>query len=149
MYAGRQRVLIQGTVSQLVIATHGMPPGCGHAVDLIHAFLLSTLQSAGRHISVRNLCYGYRQVHRGLTAANMQVNLKNTVVICNGTKIKHLLMKVWRAGRLPPPRISTHDLLTPMQCLPLSCAAQTCGHVSAIYEMGSLTRVSILHSSVV
>eukprot|EP00971_Amphidinium_carterae_P082354 1628259-Amphidinium_carterae.3 len=40
MYAGRRRVLLQGGVSDPVTATHGMPPGCGHAVDLLHAFLL-------------------------------------------------------------------------------------------------------------
>eukprot|EP00971_Amphidinium_carterae_P054240 1068472-Amphidinium_carterae.1 len=40
----------------------------------------------------------------------MKVNLKKTVVICNGTKAKRLLMKVWKAGRLPPPRITTRDL---------------------------------------
>eukprot|EP00971_Amphidinium_carterae_P084209 1667072-Amphidinium_carterae.1 len=91
------------SVSQPVTATHGMPPGCGHAVDLLHAFLFKTLQSAGRHISVRKyvdnmvlvatcynfagkLCYGYGQVHRNLAAANARVNLKRTVVICNGAK---------------------------------------------------------------
>eukprot|EP00971_Amphidinium_carterae_P053205 1048061-Amphidinium_carterae.1 len=79
MYAGKRRVLLQGAVSEPVTATHGMPPGCGHAVDLLHAFLLKTLQSAGRHVSVRkyvddmvliasgpcfagHLCYAYRQV---------------------------------------------------------------------------------------
>eukprot|EP00971_Amphidinium_carterae_P309674 6154257-Amphidinium_carterae.1 len=66
-----------------------MPPGCGHAVDLLHAFLLKTLKSAGRHVSVRkyvddtvlvasgpcfagHLCHGCRQVHKSLTAANMK-----------------------------------------------------------------------------
>eukprot|EP00971_Amphidinium_carterae_P264162 5240461-Amphidinium_carterae.6 len=47
MYSGRRRVLIQGAVSQLVTATHDMPLGCGHAVDLLHAFL-QTVQSARR-----------------------------------------------------------------------------------------------------
>eukprot|EP00971_Amphidinium_carterae_P350262 6491460-Amphidinium_carterae.2 len=82
-----------GAVSEPVTATHGMPLGCGHAVDLLHAFLLKTLQSAGRHVSVRkyvddmvlvasgpcfagHLCYGYRQAHRSLTKVNMEVNLK-------------------------------------------------------------------------
>eukprot|EP00971_Amphidinium_carterae_P351074 6491897-Amphidinium_carterae.2 len=88
MYAGRRRVLLQGAVSEPVTATHGMPPGCGHAVDLLHAFLLKTLQSAGRRVSV----------HKSLTKANMEVNLKKTVVICNGASAKRLLMKVWRAG---------------------------------------------------
>eukprot|EP00971_Amphidinium_carterae_P200475 3978559-Amphidinium_carterae.1 len=54
--------------------------------------------------------YGYRQVHRSLTAANMQVNLKKTVVICNCVNAKRKLMRVWRAGRLPPPRVTTRDL---------------------------------------
>eukprot|EP00971_Amphidinium_carterae_P086028 1701838-Amphidinium_carterae.1 len=53
MYSERRRVLTQGAVSQPVTATHGIPPGCGHAVDLLHAFLLKTLQSAGRPVSVR------------------------------------------------------------------------------------------------
>eukprot|EP00971_Amphidinium_carterae_P297878 5918727-Amphidinium_carterae.1 len=38
MYAGNREVLIQRAVSESVHATHGMPPGCGHAVDLLHAF---------------------------------------------------------------------------------------------------------------
>eukprot|EP00971_Amphidinium_carterae_P205299 4074816-Amphidinium_carterae.1 len=53
MYAGRRRILIQGAVSDAVQATHGMPPGCGHAVDLLHAFLSKTLQSAGSKVEVR------------------------------------------------------------------------------------------------
>eukprot|EP00971_Amphidinium_carterae_P145491 2883076-Amphidinium_carterae.1 len=52
VYSGRRRVLIQGAVNQTVTATHGMPPGCGHPVDLLHSLLLNTLQSAG-HISAR------------------------------------------------------------------------------------------------
>eukprot|EP00971_Amphidinium_carterae_P219712 4362311-Amphidinium_carterae.1 len=53
MYAGHRRILIQGAVSDPVQTTHGMPPGCGHAVDLLHAFLLKTLQSAGSKVEVR------------------------------------------------------------------------------------------------
>eukprot|EP00971_Amphidinium_carterae_P343039 6482569-Amphidinium_carterae.1 len=119
-----QHLVHIGAVSEPVTATHGMPPGCGHAADLLHAFLLGTLQSAGRHVSVRkyvddmvfvapgpcfagHLCYGYRQVHKSFTKANMKVNLKKTVVICNGATAKRLLMKVWRAGRLPPPKMTT------------------------------------------
>eukprot|EP00971_Amphidinium_carterae_P032952 648472-Amphidinium_carterae.1 len=103
-----------------------MPPGCGHAVDLLHAFLLKTLKSAGRQVSVRkyvddmvlvasgpcfagHLCDGYRQVHKSLTKANMKVNLKKIVVICNGANAKRLLMKVWRSGRPPPPKVTTRD----------------------------------------
>eukprot|EP00971_Amphidinium_carterae_P134857 2672527-Amphidinium_carterae.1 len=118
-----------------------MPPGCGHAVDLLHAFLLKTLQSAGRHVTVRkyvddmvlvasgpcfagHLCYGYRQVHKSLTKANMKVNLKKTVVICKGANAKRLLMKVWRAGRLPPPRITTRDLGVDTQWAAWRCPVQ-------------------------
>eukprot|EP00971_Amphidinium_carterae_P039202 770590-Amphidinium_carterae.1 len=92
-----------------------MPPGCGHAVDLLHAFLPKTLNIAWRHIAVGkyvddmvlvaqgphfagNLRHGYRQVHRSLTQANMKVNLKKTVVVCNGAKAKRLLTKVWKAA---------------------------------------------------
>eukprot|EP00971_Amphidinium_carterae_P351193 6491966-Amphidinium_carterae.1 len=143
MYAGRRRVLLQGAVSEPVTAIHGMPPGCGHAIDLLHAFLLKTLQSAGRHVSVRkyvddmvlvaqgpcfarHLCHGYRQVHKSLTKANMiqKVNLKKTVVICNGANAKRLLMKVWRAGRLPPPWVTTRDLGVDTQWAAWRCPVQ-------------------------
>eukprot|EP00971_Amphidinium_carterae_P337250 6473971-Amphidinium_carterae.5 len=44
----------------------------------------------------------------------MMVNLKKTVVICNGAKATRLLMKVWRKGptkgRFPPPCVTTRDL---------------------------------------
>eukprot|EP00971_Amphidinium_carterae_P102344 2026227-Amphidinium_carterae.2 len=32
----------------------------------------------------------------------MKVNLKKTIVLCNGAKAKKLKQKVWRTGRLPP-----------------------------------------------
>eukprot|EP00971_Amphidinium_carterae_P201002 3988585-Amphidinium_carterae.1 len=57
-----------------------------------------------------NLCQGYRQVYKTLTHAIMLVNPKKTVVICNGANAKRLLMRVWRKGRLPLPRIPTRDL---------------------------------------
>eukprot|EP00971_Amphidinium_carterae_P183417 3640459-Amphidinium_carterae.2 len=99
MYAGHRRILIQGAVSEPVRATHGMPPGCGHSVDLLHSFLLKTLKSAGPLVEVRkyvddmvlvakgthfavHLCQAYRRVHHSLTQANMKVNLKKTVVLC-------------------------------------------------------------------
>eukprot|EP00971_Amphidinium_carterae_P082696 1635709-Amphidinium_carterae.1 len=53
MYSGNRRILIQGAVSGAVQSTCGLPPGCGLAVDLLHAFLIRTLQSAGRHVEVR------------------------------------------------------------------------------------------------
>eukprot|EP00971_Amphidinium_carterae_P110025 2179450-Amphidinium_carterae.3 len=51
---------------------------------------------------VGNLCHAYRQVPKSLTQAIMKV--------CNGANAKRLLMKVWRAGRLPPPKVTTRDL---------------------------------------
>eukprot|EP00971_Amphidinium_carterae_P260313 5164637-Amphidinium_carterae.1 len=158
MYAGRRRVLLQGAVSEPVTATHGMPPGCGHAVDLLHAFLLKTLQSAGRHVSVRkyvddmvliasgpcfagHLCYGYRQVLKSLTAANMKVNLKKTLVICNGANAKRLLKKVWRAGRLPPLRVTTRDLGVDTQWAAWRCPVQ---RKRVITFKQSMTRVRSL-----
>eukprot|EP00971_Amphidinium_carterae_P128405 2543549-Amphidinium_carterae.1 len=57
----------------------------------------------------RHLCYGDRQVHKSWTKANMKVNLKKTVVICNGANDKRFLMKVWRSGRLPPPKVTTRS----------------------------------------
>eukprot|EP00971_Amphidinium_carterae_P137110 2717150-Amphidinium_carterae.2 len=83
---------LESAVSTPVTAIHGMPLGCGHA-------------SAGRQVTDRK--YVADMV---LVAPNMQVNLKKTVVICTGAKAKRLLMKVWRAGTLPPPRITTRDL---------------------------------------
>eukprot|EP00971_Amphidinium_carterae_P258521 5131066-Amphidinium_carterae.1 len=56
--------------------------------------------------------------------ANMLVNLKKTVVICNGAKTKQFLMKVWRKGRLPPPRITTRDLGVDTQWAAWSCPVQ-------------------------
>eukprot|EP00971_Amphidinium_carterae_P334400 6469671-Amphidinium_carterae.1 len=62
--------------SEPVHATHGMPPACGHAVDLLHAFLLKTLKSAGKYVDdmlvakgpnfAGNLCHGYRHVHKSV-----------------------------------------------------------------------------------
>eukprot|EP00971_Amphidinium_carterae_P273953 5437239-Amphidinium_carterae.1 len=107
MYSGPRRILIQGSVSEPVHATHGMPAGCGHAVDLLHAFLLKTLESAGAQVEVRKyvddmvivakgphfaveVCQAYRRVHRSLTQAKMKVNLRKIVVLCNGAKAKRM-----------------------------------------------------------
>eukprot|EP00971_Amphidinium_carterae_P241970 4804262-Amphidinium_carterae.2 len=71
-----------------------------------------------------HLCYGYRQVHKSLTKANMKVNLKKTVVICNGANAKRLLMKVWRAGRLPPSKVTTRELGVDTQWAAWRCPVQ-------------------------
>eukprot|EP00971_Amphidinium_carterae_P289552 5749312-Amphidinium_carterae.1 len=54
----------------------------------------------------------------------MKVNLEKTVVICNGANAKRLLMKVWRTGRLPPPRITTRDLGVDTQWAAWRCPVQ-------------------------
>eukprot|EP00971_Amphidinium_carterae_P237839 4721881-Amphidinium_carterae.1 len=40
----------------------------------------------------------------------MQMNPKTTLVICNGTHTKNKLKNAWRAGLLPPAKITTRDL---------------------------------------
>eukprot|EP00971_Amphidinium_carterae_P112000 2218332-Amphidinium_carterae.1 len=51
MYSGSRRILIQGAVSDAVQSTCGLPPGCG--LDVLHAFLIRTLESTGRQVEVR------------------------------------------------------------------------------------------------
>eukprot|EP00971_Amphidinium_carterae_P343444 6483193-Amphidinium_carterae.2 len=46
-------MLIQGAVGDVVEVTRGLPLGCGLAVDLLHAFLVRTLGSAGQPVEVR------------------------------------------------------------------------------------------------
>eukprot|EP00971_Amphidinium_carterae_P228867 4540096-Amphidinium_carterae.1 len=36
MYSGNRRILVQGAVSKGIIATSGLPRGCGHVVDMLH-----------------------------------------------------------------------------------------------------------------
>eukprot|EP00971_Amphidinium_carterae_P000537 10925-Amphidinium_carterae.1 len=45
MYSGSRRILIQG--ADAVQSTCGLPPGCGLVVDLLRAFLIRILHSAG------------------------------------------------------------------------------------------------------
>eukprot|EP00971_Amphidinium_carterae_P106791 2115397-Amphidinium_carterae.1 len=67
------------------------------------------LVAAGPHFA-HYLRDSYKSVLKVLKQANMQVNLKKTVVICNGTHTKNKLMRAWRAGLLPPVKITTRDL---------------------------------------
>eukprot|EP00971_Amphidinium_carterae_P277870 5515465-Amphidinium_carterae.2 len=84
MYSGKRRILVQGAVSDGVTATCGLPPGCGHAVDMLHVFLIKSLRCAGNQAEVRkyvddmvlissgpgfagNLCFAYSQVLESLT----------------------------------------------------------------------------------
>eukprot|EP00971_Amphidinium_carterae_P136280 2700252-Amphidinium_carterae.1 len=122
MYSGNRRILIQGAVSGAVQSTCGLPPGCGLAVDLLHAFLIRTLQSAGRHVewmiwswllpdlTLPTTCEIATKTCLKLKQASMQVNPKKAVVICNGTHTKNKLKRAWRSGLLPPVKITTRDL---------------------------------------
>eukprot|EP00971_Amphidinium_carterae_P215903 4285631-Amphidinium_carterae.1 len=48
MYNGNRRILVQDAISEGVQTTCGFPPGCGRAVDLLHAFLIHSLRCAGK-----------------------------------------------------------------------------------------------------
>eukprot|EP00971_Amphidinium_carterae_P010274 202999-Amphidinium_carterae.1 len=67
------------------------------------------LVAAGPHFA-HNLRDSYKCVLKALKQANMQVNPKKIVVICNGTHTKNKLMRAWRSGLLPPVKITTRDL---------------------------------------
>eukprot|EP00971_Amphidinium_carterae_P085228 1686157-Amphidinium_carterae.1 len=112
MFAGQQRVLIQGAVSQPVAATHDMVRGCGHAVGRLHA-------------KWSKLCRV--QVLKSLTAANVKVNLTKTVVICNGANDMCLLMKACVEGRRVTAlrlKLSTCGLGVDTQCTPWAAAGR-------------------------
>eukprot|EP00971_Amphidinium_carterae_P212065 4207948-Amphidinium_carterae.1 len=53
MYRGRRRILVNGALSEAVVATSGIPAGCGLAVDLLHAFLQHQLNASDLKVSVR------------------------------------------------------------------------------------------------
>eukprot|EP00971_Amphidinium_carterae_P347286 6489211-Amphidinium_carterae.1 len=67
------------------------------------------LVAAGPHFT-HYLRDSYKSVLKALKQATIQVNPKETVVICNGTHTKNKLMRAWRAGLLPPVKITTRDL---------------------------------------
>eukprot|EP00971_Amphidinium_carterae_P067576 1338164-Amphidinium_carterae.3 len=41
----------------------------------------------------------------------MKVNLKKTVMVCNGSKAKKLIQKVWKTGGLPPLKVILLEIL--------------------------------------
>eukprot|EP00971_Amphidinium_carterae_P323162 6422355-Amphidinium_carterae.1 len=90
MYSGQCRILSQGAVSEAVQVTCGLPPGCGLAVDLLHAFLVRTLRSAGRQVEVRK---------------STPPKLRLFVITRELSKSSGL-----SGGRLPPVRLTTRDL---------------------------------------
>eukprot|EP00971_Amphidinium_carterae_P240330 4771293-Amphidinium_carterae.3 len=53
MYRGRRRILVNGAVSDPVVATSGIPARCGLAVDLLHAFLQHQINRSELKVSVR------------------------------------------------------------------------------------------------
>eukprot|EP00971_Amphidinium_carterae_P346827 6488536-Amphidinium_carterae.1 len=57
MYRGRRRILVNGALSEPVVATSGIPAGCGLAVDLLHAFLQHQLNASELKVSVRKYCF--------------------------------------------------------------------------------------------
>eukprot|EP00971_Amphidinium_carterae_P103979 2059325-Amphidinium_carterae.1 len=72
MYSGSRWIL----VSESVKSTCGLPPGCGLAVDLLHAFLIRTLQSAGRQVEVRKY-------------------VDDMVLVASGPYFAHYLRDMW------------------------------------------------------
>eukprot|EP00971_Amphidinium_carterae_P242210 4809449-Amphidinium_carterae.1 len=95
----------------------GLWARCGPSSRLLHAFCLQPAKHGAT----------YQRSQR--PACKSTSRIKN---ICNGAKAKCLLMKVWRAGRLPPPRISTHDLGVDMQRAAW-VATQASRHFSTIH----------------
>eukprot|EP00971_Amphidinium_carterae_P094422 1869277-Amphidinium_carterae.1 len=53
-----------------------MPPGCGHAIDLLHAFLAKTLHSTGRQVQVRKCVDDMVLVAKGCDFAGHGTPLK-------------------------------------------------------------------------
>eukprot|EP00971_Amphidinium_carterae_P182406 3620197-Amphidinium_carterae.1 len=53
MYRGRRRILVNGALSEAVVATSGIPAGCGLAMDLLHAFHQHQLKASNLKVSVR------------------------------------------------------------------------------------------------
>eukprot|EP00971_Amphidinium_carterae_P169572 3359446-Amphidinium_carterae.1 len=69
-----------------------------------------------------------RPYAKKLTKANIKVNLKKTVVLCNGAKAGKLAKKVWRTSRLvvglPPLIVTTRDLGVDTQWAAWRCPVQ-------------------------
>eukprot|EP00971_Amphidinium_carterae_P046487 915593-Amphidinium_carterae.1 len=88
MYSGSRRILIQG-------ASAGRQAEVRKYVDDM------VLVACGPYFAYY-LRDNYRDLIKALRQANMQVDPKKTVIICNGTHTKNKLKKAWRAGLLPP-----------------------------------------------
>eukprot|EP00971_Amphidinium_carterae_P339756 6477738-Amphidinium_carterae.1 len=96
MYRGRRRILVNGALLEPVVATSGIPAGCGLAVDLLHALLQHKLHASQLRVSVRKyvddmvlsasgrgcaftLREAFRAVRQVLEAAGMQLNKSKCV----------------------------------------------------------------------
>eukprot|EP00971_Amphidinium_carterae_P061465 1216714-Amphidinium_carterae.2 len=97
LYRGRRRILVNSAVSEPVVATSGIPAGCGLAVDLLHAFLQHQIHVSALTVSVRKyvddmvlsasgrscaveLREAFRAVKKVLESAGMQLNKTKCVV---------------------------------------------------------------------
>eukprot|EP00971_Amphidinium_carterae_P243584 4837428-Amphidinium_carterae.2 len=106
MHSGQRRILIQGAVDAVHV-TCELPSGCGLPVDLLHAFLVRTLRSAGRQEEVRKYVNDMILCCRTLIALAtcvtvIGVSCTKTVVECNGTRAKQKLWQVWTLACRPP-----------------------------------------------
>eukprot|EP00971_Amphidinium_carterae_P223908 4442807-Amphidinium_carterae.1 len=74
---------------------------------------------------IRHLCYGYRHVHRSLTEANM---------------------KVRRAGRLRPVKVTKRDLAKASGYIPANHDETSCAFVHSGYHMDFKDQATTLRS---
>eukprot|EP00971_Amphidinium_carterae_P051932 1022282-Amphidinium_carterae.2 len=114
MYRGRRRILVNGALSEPVVATSGIPAGCGLAVDLadLHAFLQHKLYASKLKVSVRKyvddmvlsasgkgcafaLREAFKAVRRVLEDAGMQLNKSKCVVIANTAACRRECRRAW------------------------------------------------------
>eukprot|EP00971_Amphidinium_carterae_P309907 6158192-Amphidinium_carterae.1 len=133
-------ILVQRAVSKALGVTGacGLPPDCGHAVDMLHAFLPRSIRCAGRQVEVRKQL---RQALASLTSVNMRVNALKTVVLCNGSVTKRKLWKVWRACRLPLVQMTTRDLGVDTQWFAWENLVQQ----QSVHEFDACVRASSAH----
>eukprot|EP00971_Amphidinium_carterae_P337072 6473724-Amphidinium_carterae.1 len=112
MYRGRRRILVNGALSEPVVATSGIPAGCGLAVDLLHAFLQHKLDASKLKVAVRKyvddmvlsasgkgcaftLREAFKAVRRVLEDAGMQLNKAKCVVVANTDPCRRECRRAW------------------------------------------------------
>eukprot|EP00971_Amphidinium_carterae_P028435 559850-Amphidinium_carterae.1 len=99
-------------MSDPVVATSGIPAGCGLAVDLLHAFLQHQLYASELKVSVRkyvddmvvsasgrgcayDLREAFQSVRKVLVAAGMQLNKAKCVVVANTAACRLECRRAW------------------------------------------------------